>query len=84
MKQDGLEVDTKYLEEFRGPHTIYPDQTQPSDTEAARTIDQLSNIHGLNPLGFTSRMFARKEIPKLHDLITVSSEEVVDEGLDES
>ena len=83
MEQEGLDVETKYLEEFRGPHTMYPvPGSWDSSTSSARNMSSMSRIPGLNPLQLDTRMFVKKQIPKLDDLISVTSDEIVDEGVD--
>ena len=53
-----------------------------SSTSSARNMSSMSRIPGLNPLQLDTRMFVKKQIPKLDDLISVTSDEIVDEGVD--
>ena len=39
----------------------------------------LSQVPGLNPLAFHPEMFTDKQIPRLDDLIRITSEQVVEE-----
>jgi len=81
LNQLGLEKETKYLESFRGPHSVYPNNRNWDQTsDSAANMIKLSSLPGMNPLQLHPAMFTRKEIPKLDDLIKLTSEEIVDDG----
>jgi len=83
LNQLGLEKETKYLESFRGPHSVYPNNRNWDQTNSsAANMIKLSSLPGMNPLQLHPAMFTRKEIPKLDDLIKITSEEIVDEGFE--
>ena len=42
---------------------------------------ELSQVPGMNPLQLHPEMFSMKEIPKLGDIIKLTSEEIVEDGL---
>ena len=84
LTQLGLEPETAYLESFRGPHSNYPATSARPDTSTSLAVETLARVGGLNPMEFNPDMFIKKEIPKLGDLIKITSEEIVDDGIDEA
>ena len=82
ISQLGLEKETEYLENYRGVHSKYPNSVNwDSTTKSAVNIAEMSQVPGMNPLQLHPEMFSLKEIPKLDDIIKLTSEEIVEDGL---
>jgi len=80
LQQHDLDKETDYLENYRGPQTKYRcEESFDGNSPAATNITELSRVPGINPLAFHPEMFTSKEIPKLDDLIRISSEEVMED-----
>ena len=73
--------ETDYLENYRGSQTKYRCEAGYDGTSAAVTnIMTLSQVPGMNPLAFHPEMFSDKEIPRLDDLIRITSQRIAEEG----
>ena len=60
LNQLGLEKETKYLESFRGPHSVYPNNRNWDQTsDSAANMIKLSSLPGMNPLQLHPAMFTR-------------------------
>lgn len=68
---EGLEKETEYLKEFRGPHTKYQtaDDWEPGSLSALN-LAQVTGVPGLNPLGLHSELFTAKEAPRPSRLLS--------------
>ena len=81
INQLGLEKETEYLENYRGVHSKYPNSVSWDSTSvSAVNMAEMSQVPGLNPLQLHPEMFSLKEIPKLDDIIKLTSEEIVEEN----
>ena len=70
--------ETDFLENYRGPQTKYRCEAEyDGDSEAVKNIMSLAQVPGMNPLAFHPEMFTEKQIPRLDDLIRLTSEQIV-------
>ena len=81
LNQLGEDADTRYLQYYTGPHTKYPSSGSSSDSSSGHTISQLCSVPGLNPLQLSQEMFNSKTIPQLDDIVNITSEQVIREGI---
>ena len=81
LQQQGLEKETDYLENYRGPQTKYRCEAgYEGNSGAVNNIMALSQVPGMNPLAFHPEMFTDKQIPRLDDLIRITSQRIAEES----
>jgi len=62
---EGLEKETDYLKEFRGPHTKYQTgKDWEPGSMSALNMAKVVGVPGLNPLGLHTELFTAKETPR--------------------
>ena len=81
LQQLGLEKETDYLENYRGPQTKYRCEAgYEGNSGAVNNIMAMSQVPGMNPLAFHPEMFTDKQIPRLDDLIRITSQQIAEES----